>query len=709
MKDFTTIKMKPTRLCPLTVFHSLLVALLLIAFAQPLSAIVPVAPDPVTITQPDGFTFKAFPKGNSLADWLETEEGYSITKNADGAWAYAVLQANGKLSPGPILVQFATPAQKSTLLRSLRPAADPESARLLQLLPEPISNASKTTLRQIPLLVLLIDFTNISVVYPDSSFEELSFGETASINSVYHANTFGQIQYVPAAETFGTANDGVIHVSVPMAHPNFGSTFSNSLRQTLLNNALGAAEAYFNLASFDVNNNKTITGSELSIMFITAGYESSYGGLTNSKQPYVWGHVSSHIYTSPTFGNYTLRYSMFGERHSQVNQPEDRICTIGIMCHELGHLTYDLPDLYDTDLSSYGIGSWCMMSYGSWGRTTFSGDSPVSFTAWCRQRMGVLNPQNIGTTEETIVFPPLNESPSGARRIWIDPYKINEYFLLENRQKTGFDSATPGSGLLITHIDNRVGQSNATDARRLVDVEEADGLNSLDLNTSAGDAGDVFPGSTLNRSFGNSTNPSSKSNDQIGEDFVSSGIELTNIVSEGETISLSVEGLPSQNDHITYLDGVSRVYLSFGQTTGWSAMRFTLPVNSVYNRIDGFQIYVNDASGMTIEAFLYEKMENGLPVNLLYSAGTYSAINRNFYRLFFDTRQQIAPGDTRVLVLKQTLNFNTNPIAIESNGTISGNCFASSSLTSTFNPSNDFYQYVLLSTVPPENDRWIFF
>ena len=47
---------------------------------------------------------------------------------------------------------------------------------------------------------------------------------------------------------------------------------------------------------------------------------------------------------------------------------------IGVCAHEIGHLVFGWPDLYDTDDSSAGIGSWCLMSSGSWGG---NGDRPV--------------------------------------------------------------------------------------------------------------------------------------------------------------------------------------------------------------------------------------------------------------------------------------------------------------------------------------------
>jgi hypothetical protein len=87
-----------------------------------------------------------------------------------------------------------------------------------------------------------------------------------------------------------------------------------------------------------------------------------------------------------------------------------------------------------------------------------------------------------------------------------------EYFLIENRQKIGFDQGLPGSGLLIWHVAETAPYNNTAnqneDGLRLVDLMDADGLNHLDNHVNRGDTGDSFPGSTDKRTFSDDTNPS---------------------------------------------------------------------------------------------------------------------------------------------------------------------------------------------------------
>lgn len=98
-----------------------------------------------------------------------------------------------------------------------------------------------------------------------------------------------------------------------------------------------------------------------------------------------------------------------------------------------------------------------------------------------------------------------------------------EYFLIENRHMTESDEFLPCRGILIWHIDDRVG-SNADENHPWVKLMQADGLDQLKQNFARGGDGDSHPGLTDNCKFSALSNPNSKS--YRGEDTY---VSVTNI------------------------------------------------------------------------------------------------------------------------------------------------------------------------------------
>ncbi|MEF9438681.1 MAG: M6 family metalloprotease domain-containing protein, partial [Candidatus Mariimomonas ferrooxydans] len=181
--------------------------------------------------------------------------------------------------------------------------------------------------------------------------------------------------------------------------------------------------------------------------------------------------------------------------------------TMGVFAHEYGH-ALGLPDLYDTDGSSEGIGNWSLMAGGSWNYVSVPGDRPAHADAWCKYNLGWVTP--------TLVTGTLTNEPITEAATTADVYQLlsgtpmsDEYFLVENRQLSGFDAGLPGPGLLIWHIDgdtiaskaftNTVndsecwpgGPSCAADHYGVAHVQ-ADNLWDMEQNVNSGDTGDPF-------------------------------------------------------------------------------------------------------------------------------------------------------------------------------------------------------------------------
>ena len=241
----------------------------------------------------------------------------------------------------------------------------------------------------------------------------------------YKQVSYNKLQITPAAETSGTANDGVVGwVSLAMNHPNTGSLNSEADYQAAHNtirSAILAADPFVNFATYDTNGNGALDPRELHITVIAAGYETSYGGEAASCGKSVWGHqwrVAGHSVTAPTVDGKVaggLGYMLFGEQHCSTNDNPGHHATIGIMAHELGH-DLNMPDLYDTDSSSEGIGEWSLMASGSWNRTAgqFAGSTPAGLDPFTRSYQNWVTPVEVTSATVALGQVETNQSVSAS-------------------------------------------------------------------------------------------------------------------------------------------------------------------------------------------------------------------------------------------------------------------------------------------------------
>ncbi|HNW93933.1 MAG TPA: M6 family metalloprotease domain-containing protein, partial [bacterium] len=170
---------------------------------------------------------------------------------------------------------------------------------------------------------------------------------------------------------------------------------------------------------------------------------------------------------------------------------------IGVHCHEYGHVL-GLPDLYDYTYTSYGVGNYDLMAMGNYLGAVPS-RQPAQLSAWSKKQLGWLSPTTATFGMQTLAQV---ENTAAALQVPLTLNNTTEYFLIENRQKTGFDALLPGTGLLIYHVDEAVyaanpSRPNDNRSHKTVDVECADGLDSsgfdhLDRMDNDGDALDYW-------------------------------------------------------------------------------------------------------------------------------------------------------------------------------------------------------------------------
>jgi len=199
---------------------------------------------------------------------------------------------------------------------------------------------------------------------------------------------------------------------------------------------------------------------------------------------------------------------------------------VGTFCHEFGHVL-GLPNLFDTNYDSYGLDLWSLMGAGAW---LGGGNSPSHLDAWSKVKLGFVEPVVLDHNQQGVTLAPVETFPV-VYKLWKNGNAGKEYYLLENRQQTGFDFPLPGSGLLIYHVDETI-HNNDNQLRYMVALDQADGDFNLEQRQAfkpfGADAGDPYPGWSNKTSFTEFTSPSSLSNDR--EDVE---VRVTNIALEG--------------------------------------------------------------------------------------------------------------------------------------------------------------------------------
>jgi immune inhibitor A len=323
------------------------------------------------------------------------------------------------------------------------------------------------------------------------------------MSSIYREMSYGTLEvsgevipYVRAPQpyTFYTAGESGTGNNYPRNTPG------------LLFDALTEYCKTDNLKRFDTDGDGFVDG----IFLIHAGGGAEAESDPEKRNNMIW----SHKWTLPKpFVNQGVRV------YAYSTEPEDG--RVGVFSHEFGHVL-GLPDLYDTSYRSEGVGNWCLMGGGSWGG---AGNKPTRMSCWCLSKLGWIKPVNAKSGAHTLDT--LENEAKACLRVWTGGKTGPEYFMLENRQAKGRDSALPGSGLAVWHIDE-ARSDNTNPLAYKVGLAQADGKRDLELAKNNGDNGDLFPGSSRKTSFNYRTTPSSRAHDGSSTGVSLSGIAVAN-------------------------------------------------------------------------------------------------------------------------------------------------------------------------------------
>ena len=484
--------------------------LLLLAITSSLSALaIPAYPVAIQTPQPDGTLVSIKLVGDEFYHYNTTADGYTVLLNEQGAYVYAQ-RVDDELAPTHLLAHDAgsRSLEELTFLENtpkhMTDREEAAKASRARRAPQRVDVAD-FDFENFHGLVILIDFPDKSFTIGDpQSFYDMLFN-TENLTSYVDAYTGRTVSCKGSVKDyFKDQSNGIFKPHFDIFGP-YRSTyrsdqFTNANTQSIFRTILNKADADVNFRDYDGNHD----GKVDMVAFIVAGYSAAMGNNEN----YLWPHESV-LYAARKDNIDLDRYSCSTELYGYEATPSSvHIDGIGTICHEFSHVL-GLPDLYDTDDNESGgdshvPGYWDLMAAGNYND---EGRTPAGYSLFERYALGWANPQIINS-EGKRTLNPLNVTHDGY--ILLTPAE-NEFFAIENRQQTGWDTFLPGHGMLITRVDS----TNVT-AWNNNDVNCTPNHNYLELIRAAGStrddrASDPFPGTKNITAIGNESLPSLKS------------------------------------------------------------------------------------------------------------------------------------------------------------------------------------------------------
>ncbi len=416
---------------------------------------VPATPLPIEITLADGTITQVYLRGDEYASYYTTLDGTPI-----------------RIEQGKIMEDYTLPVQTLKKRKLAQEAS--------------VSLANFPTIGTPRSIVLLVNFTDCKFIKNKQDFENMLNQSGYSANGAIGS----------ARDYFIASSDSLFQpqfdVYGPFDLPNdmayYGARTNGMVDknpQQMIIDACAAADADgVDFSQYDYNNDDVIDD----VFVYYAGNNESEGADENT----IWPH-RSFIPVLPQFdGKCLYGYACTSELKGQRGTT---MCGIGTFCHEFSHVL-GLADLYDIDYTKNTVGYWDIMCNGSYNG---NGCQPPSYTAFERFSVGWLTPELLTEPQECLLEPLETANKAYMISATGDSVEANtnaEYFLLENRQRVGWDagsSCIPGEGMLVWHINyNSVAwtQNRPNSGNNLMcNIESATGWKQ-----TQGSASDPFPG-----------------------------------------------------------------------------------------------------------------------------------------------------------------------------------------------------------------------
>ena len=531
----------------------------------------------IQFEQPDGTQISLWGQGDDFYAVFETLDGYTVTYDptqktyfyatvsADGTQLLATNLEVGKSDPRTLglgrhlRITGAAVAQQAKTRRDIWDLGMENSRRWSELkstrraleasksgtASEPVvmSPPSFTTTGQKVGLCLLIDFDNDPASIPQAEIIDFCngdnftrFGNNGSVKKYFLDNSNNMLTY---------SNVVTAYIRIPNSlHPK--SYYNNTSQDAGLNanrmirDAITIMRALPNYATQILPAFAGLTvDSGNNVMACNVFYAGGNGNTWSyGLWPHSWSLYDVGAQSLSTGGMKVNRYQVSNIGNS---------LEIATFCHENGHMLCGYPDLYDYDYDSTGgAGQFCLMAYG-----TQNGNNPVQICAYLKYVAGWATTVEVDSTMALAAELTAPLGSEGFNRFcrYVKPGTNTEYYLFENRQKTGRDVLLPAAGVAIWHIDelgDRDNQSlayNATHSNYECTLVQADNLWDFEHYANSGDSHDLYYAGNSAAAYANEFNDASSPSARWW-DGSASKMKVIGISASADTMSFSFVIMP---------------------------------------------------------------------------------------------------------------------------------------------------------------------
>lgn len=438
---------------------------------------VPTNPRPFTVTQPDGTTLQLRFIGDENYSYYATLDGMAVVQEGN-AYYYASIGERGQLVSTGRLAHEATKrvlAEKNYItehrdnlqrhisttwkeLIDLRNAQREEKMQARKVRQKVVGRPS-THIGKKRGIVILVNYADLTmkpsstVQAWDDQFNQHGYSKNNHYGSV--RDYFLDQSYQQLEIDFDVVGPYTVSQGWRYYGANREGTNSDVHPCQLVSEACKLADADINFKDYDWDGD----GEVDQVFVVFAGYSAASGYSPEAIWPHEW-HLDYGAYYKDGQGalrldgvkidNYALSSELLGTSGSTMD-------CIGTAVHEFSHCL-GLPDFYDVD----GNGTQCMdywdvLDAGCYSGPGWKGEVPTGYTAYERHFAGWLQYDELTDPCKVEKLPNLGDEPRAY--IHYNKGNKNEYFILENRQATGwFKYPVQAHGLFVYHVDYDKGQ-----------------------------------------------------------------------------------------------------------------------------------------------------------------------------------------------------------------------------------------------------------